>query len=217
MTTICGNPVACNDAREVPGTFDITKFNATTATKFYVNVHTAAAPGGQARGYLQILDTGSPNTVVGLLTRAGVPSVTSASLGWGMIKLNADTASNKVSWVEFDNTNSLVPADTATAIHIHSATAIVLNLQQFAPMPTNRNPNINSTDTPATLNLDTLKKGDTYYANVHTPAFPAGAIAGFLKVLDPLPVAAPKANATASAVPYSGLALGLTAMGILLH
>ncbi|OWQ83789.1 hypothetical protein CDN99_25305 [Roseateles aquatilis] len=136
------------------------------AGKYYVNVHSAAFPGGEIRGQI-----GREVFTAQLGGQQEVdPKATTAS-GTGLLVLNPLTRAISGS-IELTGI-------TATAAHIHAAAAgsngpILLNLTDHGghghfTVPDNT--------VLAAADVDTLRKGGLYY-NAHSAAFPGGEVRG---------------------------------------
>lgn len=150
---------------------DAVQLASLNAGEMYINVHTAANPGGELRG--QILPADIQVIRTALSGAQENPPVTSDASATGVMTLN--TASGAVF-----ATISTVGVDDATMAHIHSGArnengGVVLGLEQSAD-------NVASWSTPAGSVFDAealaAVQNDALYYNVHTPANPSGELRG---------------------------------------
>jgi hypothetical protein len=150
---------------------------ATNPTGFYVNVHTAAFPAGAVRGQLAVA-----RTLAATLTGATeVDAVTGAfrrgdtdGIGHAVVSINPD---QDLLCVELQ----VARIDAASAAHIHEA-AFGSNGPIVVPLPTPGADGIAVACQPvAGADLDEiLASPASFYVNVHTAAFPNGALRGQL-------------------------------------
>ena len=138
--------------------------------ELYVNLHTPINPGGEIRGQIA-----PPPVEVLFSNMTGdqeVPAVATAASGIAATTVNRDTGALTV------HVNAS-GGDTATASHIHTASAgqngpVLIGLQQDSGNPGHWSL------TGALLDSDSLGdyKAGQLYVNVHTPANPGGEIRG---------------------------------------
>ena len=138
------------------------------AGELYVNLHTPINPGGEIRGQIA-----PPPVEVLFSNMAGdqeVPAVATAASGIAASTINRDTGALTL------HVNA-AGADTATASHIHTASAgqngpVLIGLQQDAGNPGHWSL------TGELLDSDSLGdyKAGQLYVNLHTPANPGGEI-----------------------------------------
>jgi len=157
---------------------------ATNPAGFYVNVHTTPFPNGAIRGQLA-----APNKVLGT-SLAGTNEVDATgafrkgdvdATGRAVVSLN--TATNVVC-VEF----SVFKTDNPIAAHIHKGNfgangPIVVPLPTptaDATLGTGAFSSVGCVTAAADLVADIAANPESYYANVHTTAFPGGAVRGQL-------------------------------------
>ncbi|MCM2310347.1 MAG: CHRD domain-containing protein [Steroidobacteraceae bacterium] len=169
---------------------DVTRWSATAATfseaqvdallrgRLYVNVHTPAHPGGEIRGQFVTPDVRVVHTQMSGWEE--VPAVTSP--GTGRAATTVDLANRNVTI--HVRTTAL---DDATASHIHRAARgsngpVIVPLTQEAGAPGHWFAEL----APVTAAQLADFAANLWYANVHTPAHPAGEIRGQIG-LDPLP------------------------------
>jgi hypothetical protein len=139
----------------------------------YVNVHTAANPGGEIRGQIGLPD---PKTYIALVNGAQeTPPTDSTAKGIGLFTL--DATNENVTW-------EVVLADLAnmTASHIHLG---AVGVAGPIIVPISAGPYTYSTGTGAVTpdQATALQSGGTYF-NAHTTAHPGGEIRG--QILPPL-------------------------------
>ena len=157
-------------------TLTAAQYTALLAGELYMNVHTAAFPGGEIRGQLTV--RGGVTAGLGTLTGAQeVPPNATVATGRGTIVFDTATRALITSYT----THNVAGANNA---HIHTgATGVAgpvtvpLNASgtgiYFAPF---------ATSSPLSAQFATdLNAGNTYF-NVHSPAFPAGEIRGQIAV-----------------------------------
>jgi hypothetical protein len=149
--------------------------NALLAGQLYVNVHSAANPGGEIRG--QIKPQGIALAIAGLDGASVVPPVTNTAAGFAAITVNesANTATVHV------RTSGV---DDATEAHVHNApagenaSAPLLTLMKDPAAPTHwllEQQSITQADRDALAN-------NRLYVDVHTPGAPNGALRGQLSL-----------------------------------
>lgn len=141
---------------------------------YYVNIHTAAFPGGEIRGQLLKDGTTTSNTVNFGATLNGTQSTpANASTFTGA----ATGSFNRTTRILTVTTTHTVP--TPTNAHIHVGAAGVAGPVVF-PFLSFGSP-INFTSASAlTLQQEADLMNNNYYVNIHTAAFPAGEIRGQL-------------------------------------
>jgi CHRD domain len=151
------------------------QYAALLAGELYFNVHSAANPGGEIRGQIDM--RGGVTAGLASLTGAQeVPPNASTATGRGMIVFDSTTRDVLIAYT----THNVAGASVA---HIHTgapgvsgpANVITLNAAgtsaYTAPHPT----------TLTTQNVTDLTAGNTYF-NVHSPTFAAGEIRGQIAV-----------------------------------
>jgi hypothetical protein len=151
------------------------QYAALLAGELYFNVHTAANPGGEIRGQINLRG----GVVAGLAALDGaqeVPPNASTATGRGTIVFDSTTREVLVAYVTHN-----VAATTVAHIHTGapgvSGPADVLTLTQGSGIYTAPNPS-----TLTTQNVTNLNAGNTYF-NVHSaPPFAAGEIRGQIAV-----------------------------------
>jgi len=154
----------------VSGRLSSAQVAALLAGGMYVNIHTAAFPGGEIRGQLQ-KDLGT-HFVAALDGAQEVPPVATPALGSASLVIGpTGAASILVSY------GGLVGAPTAS--HVHNAPVgangpVAVTLAAAGPGQ------FAATFTPTAAQLTQLR-GGTWYVNVHTAAFPGGEIRGQLR------------------------------------
>jgi hypothetical protein len=140
----------------------------------YVNLHTAANPGGEIRG--QILP---PGALVGALNAAQetTPNASTA-IGFGVVEINesTNTANVNLSWKGLSG--------PATLGHIHSgavgvAGPVICNLSPTAAAAGSVD---DATCTFTAPQVALIKNGDAYF-NIHTAINPGGEIRGQINLL----------------------------------
>ncbi len=155
-------------------TFSPAQITTLKRSGLYVNLHTAANPGGEIRG--QILP---PNALVGELNAAQETTPnTSTAIGFGVVEINESTnvANVNLSWKGLSG--------PATMGHIHSgavgvAGPVICNLSPSAVAAGSVD------DAACTFNaaqVALIKGGDSYF-NIHTAANPSGEIRGQINLL----------------------------------
>lgn len=170
---------------------------------YYVNVHTAANPGGEIRGQIG----GARLFQANLTGAAEVPARDTTASGRAVLALSADASKLTYRVMVNDITN-------ISAAHIHKGAAGVNGGVIFPIYSSGSGAFDPSTPVSGTLDLSTAQVMDlianNYYVNVHTTAAPAGAIRGqVLAFQAPTQMMAPLTGA--SEVPTATTdALGLT-------
>jgi hypothetical protein len=141
---------------------------AATADGFYVNVHTAAFPGGEIRGQLAS-DLGNHFTAR-MEGAQEVPPAASPALGVAEMSIDAaGVASIVVSY------GGLLGVPTASHIHLG---AVGTNGGVAVPLTASGGQFV-ATFTPSSAQLTALRSGQ-WYVNVHSTMFPGGEIRGQL-------------------------------------
>jgi len=129
--------------------------------KSYVNIHSAAFPGGEIRGQIvdlvATLDGGQEN-----------PPNASPARGFGLFQI--DTTTNTLSYYIAHNLGAL-----ETAAHIHGVAGIGQNAGVMHPLPAG-NPKVGAWNYPEAQENNILR--GMMYVNSHTAAFPGGEIRG---------------------------------------
>jgi hypothetical protein len=151
---------------------------------FYVNLHNAAFPGGVIRGQLgrfQFPDIDlDPNLVALLLGRNEVPPADPDGFGAAAVSARGSVVCFVVSWTRIGAPH---------AAHIHRGAKGVngpIVVDFFTNAPTNTLPeNFRAvdgcnTEVDPALVAEIRARPFQFYVNVHTPAFPGGAIRGQL-------------------------------------
>lgn len=147
--------------------------NALLAGQLYVNVHTAANPGGEIRG--QIKPQGISLAIAGLDDASVVPPVTNTAAGFAAMTVNETTNTATV----HVRTSGV---DDATEAHVHNApvgqnaAAPLLTLMKDPTAATHwsvEQQPVTQADRDALAN-------DNLYVDVHTPGSPGGALRGQL-------------------------------------
>jgi hypothetical protein len=154
--------------------FSAAQISALKRGGFYINLHTAANPGGEIRG--QILPS---NALLARLNAAQeVAPNTSTASGFGFVEINETTniATVNVSWKDLTG--------PATSGHIHAGEVgangpVICDLAPTA-VATGSVADASCTFTAAQVAL--IKSGGTYF-NIHTAANPGGEIRGQLNPL----------------------------------
>ena len=138
--------------------------------KYYVNIHTAANPGGEIRGQLRF--GGFVNGIAVLNGSQETPPVTTTAKGVGVIGVNA-TFDSLTYAVLYDGLSG-----PATAAHIHNAAAGAAGpvVAPLTPAPLVSGVYTGTIAANAALMTSFLK--DNLYFNIHTAANPGGEIRG---------------------------------------
>ena len=169
------------------------------AGDIYVNIHTAAFPGGEIRG--QIVDL-----VATLNGAQEVPAVGTPASGVGLFQI--DTVNDRLSYhIVYAG---LVGAETAA--HIHGLAMHTGNAGVLTPLPAG-SPKIGVYNYPAAIE-DSIYNGETY-VNIHSNVFAGGEIRGqIVSTVAPLngaqevpPVASPGCGCALIAEDKTGAAL----------
>jgi len=135
----------------------------------YVNIHTAAFPGGEVRGQITDMYTGIDEAQVTAPTGSG-------STGWGVFSI--DTVNDTLTYHIVHN----LAAETAA--HIHGTVAHGANAGVLHALPAG-SPKIGSWNYPAALEADLLR--GMAYVNIHSAAFPGGEIRGQVSpIIEPI-------------------------------
>lgn len=170
----------------------------------YVNVHTAANPGGEVRGQILIKPVSFAATLQG---SQEVPPVVGAATGTGTAVLNADNT------LTYNVTTSGL---SGTAAHIHVGAPGVNGGVLFT---LSGGPTAWSGTTAAltATQINDLQAGNFYF-NVHTAANPGGEIRGQItQVGIPFGQACPWSGGTATltqtGAPYAGASITVTVSG----
>lgn len=156
------------------------QIDALLAGNYYVNVHTAANPGGEIRGQIYPAQTWA---FAAMLSGANeVPHIHSDGTGQALFTLSADMSELRYRLFVND-------LDGATAAHIHEAPAgsnggVVFPLFAGGPPPLEEGSPAGGTLTPDISQVAALLAGD-YYVNVHTTDVPSGAIRGQIGMATP--------------------------------
>lgn len=160
---------------ETGGTLTTDQVTALLAGQLYVNVHSAAFPGGEIRGQLQ--PQGIVVAVANLSGSNVVPPVSNSATGLAAMTVN-ETANTATVHVETTG------ADDATEAHVHNApagqnaSAPLFSLMKDPTAPSHwllEGQSVTQTDRDA-LTAHNL------YVDVHTPAALAGALRGQLSL-----------------------------------
>lgn len=142
------------------------------AGNYYINVHTAAHPGGELRG--QVLVYEASRAFGALLSGATeTPANASVSTGTSTVALSDDLS--RIAYFL-----SVTGALTPTMSHIHAGAVGVAGPVIF-PLSTAFNPGdiVSGTSAITADQVQTLLSGD-YYVNVHSTDFPGGELRGQL-------------------------------------
>lgn len=152
----------------VSGRLTTAQINTAMADGFYVNVHTAAFPGGEIRGQLRH-DLGNHFTAR-MDGAQEVPPAATPGVGVAELSIGATgVASIVVSY------GGLLGAPTASHIHLG---AVGTNGGVAVPLTASGGQFV-ATFTPSTAQLTALRGGQ-WYVNVHSTLFPGGEIRGQL-------------------------------------
>jgi hypothetical protein len=167
----------------------------------YVNLHTAANPGGEIRG--QVVAKGDAHFVA-LDGAQEVPAVTTAATGSGWVVISAD-GSTITYYVEYGGLSG-----AAAAAHIHlgeagTAGGVLLPLTVSASPMLGTLTSADLTPTGSVTDfagaVAAIEAGSTYF-NVHTAANPGGEIRGQIGGLPaPAPTVNPTVPPTSTATP----------------
>ena len=169
---------------EAGGVLTAEQVNALLAGQLYVNVHSAAHPGGEIRG--QIRPQGIVVAVAGLEDSNVVPPVTNSAVGFAAMTVN-----------EISNTATVhvqtTGVDDATEAHVHNApagenaSAPLFSLMKDPAAASHwllEQQSITQADREALVN-------ERLYVDVHTPGALAGALRGQLSLNASAPPPAP--------------------------
>lgn len=160
---------------ETGGALTADQVNALLAGQLYVNVHSAANPGGEIRG--QIKPQGIALAIAGLDGSNVVPPVTNTADGFAAMTINENT---NMATVHVRTSG----VDDATEAHVHNApagenaAAPLLTLMKDPTAATHwsvEQQSITQADRDALAN-------DRLYVDVHTPGAPNGALRGQLSL-----------------------------------
>jgi CHRD domain len=139
--------------------------------RMYVNIHSAAFPGGELRGqivsHVAFIDGAQEN-----------PPVPGGGVGFGLVNLNTDTNSGTY-YIAYGGLGA-----PETAAHIHGFAAHGTNAGVIVPLPAG-SPKVGVFAYPEAAEANWLD-GLTYI-NIHSAAFPGGEIRGQLtRIVNPL-------------------------------
>ena len=142
---------------------------------FYVNVHTAAHPGGAVRGQLTATNLALPANLV--VNMSGANEVSNGDPdGTGSGGVVIDPITGAISWGF-----TIANVDTPTLAHIHNAVAGVNGAVVF-----DFNAQLNGSGVmPLALAADIIANPAAFYVNIHTAAHPGGAVRGQLAARTP--------------------------------
>jgi mono/diheme cytochrome c family protein len=172
---------------EAGGVLTADQVNALLAGQLYVNVHSAAFPGGEIRG--QIKPQGVSVALAELSGDSVVPPVSNTATGFAAMTVTPSNATVHVQTTEVDD---------ATEAHVHNApsgenaAAPLFTLMKDPTAPSHwllEQQSITQADRDALTN-------DRLYVDVHTPASPSGALRGQLSLNAEEPVPPPPPAAT---------------------
>lgn len=150
------------------------QYAALLAGELYFNIHTAANPGGEIRGQINVRG----GVTAGLATLNGaseVPANASTATGRGTIVFDSTSREVVVAYVTHNVAG-------ATVAHIHTGAPGVAGPPDVATLV--QGTNVYSAPHPSTLTSQAatdLKAGNTYF-NVHSGAVPGGEIRGQIAV-----------------------------------
>lgn len=166
---------------EAGGTLTADQVNALLAGQLYVNVHSAAFPGGEIRG--QIRPQGIAVAIAGLAGSNVVPAVTNSATGFAAMTVN-ETANTATVHVQTTGVDDATEAHVHTAPAGENATAPLFSLMKDPAVASHwllEGQAVTQADREALA-------ADRLYVDVHTPAALAGALRGQLS-LDAEPAA----------------------------
>ncbi len=167
---------------EAGGVLTADQVNALLAGQLYVNVHSAAFPGGEIRG--QIKPQGVSVALADLAGDSVVPPVTNTATGFAAMTVTPSTATVHV---------QTTGVDDATEAHVHNAPAgenAAGPLFTLMKDPTVASHWLLEQQSIAQADRDALTN-DRLYVDVHTPASPSGALRGQLSLNAEEPVPPP--------------------------
>lgn len=165
-----------NTTATVPAGTTLTdaQYAALLAGELYFNVHSAANPGGEIRGQINV--QGGVTAGLATLTSAQeVPPNASTATGRGTIVFDSATRDIIVAYVTHN-------VASPTVAHIHTGAPGVSGPADVVTLTAGTN--VYTAPNPTTLtskNVADLLAGNTYF-NVHSPAYPAGEIRGQIAV-----------------------------------
>jgi len=165
-----------NATATVPADTTLTdaQYAALLAGELYFNVHSAANPGGEIRGQINV----QGGVTAGLATLNGtqeVPPNASMATGRGTIVFDLTTRDIIIAYVTHN-------VASPTVAHIHTGAPGVSGPADVATLTAGTN--VYTAPNPTTLTADNvadLITGKTYF-NVHSPTYPAGEIRGQIAV-----------------------------------
>lgn len=158
--------------------------SALLAGQLYVNVHTAAHPGGEIRG--QIKPQGIALAIAGLDGDNVVPPVTNTANGFAAMTVN-ETTNMATVHVQTSGVNDATEAHVHNAPAGENAAAPLLTLMKDATAATHWSVEQQSF---VQADRDALTN-DRLYVDVHTPGAPDGALRGQLSLDGEAPTPAP--------------------------
>lgn len=170
------------------GVLTTEQVSALLAGQLYVNVHSAANPGGEIRG--QITPQGIALAIAGLDGDNVVPPATNTAAGFAAMTVN-ETTNMATVHVQTSGVNDATEAHVHTAPAGENASTPLLTLMKDAAAATHwsvEQQSITQADRDALAN-------DRLYVDVHTPGAPNGALRGQLS-LDGEPATPPPATVT---------------------
>ncbi len=150
------------------------QYAALLAGELYFNVHSAANPGGEIRGQINV----SGGVTAGLATLNGsneVPANASTAAGRGTIVFDSTTRNVVIAYATHN-------VAAATVAHIHTGAAGVSGPANVVTLAAGTN--VFTAPNPAPLttqNVTDINAGNTYF-NVHSTTFPGGEVRGQVAV-----------------------------------